>query len=393
MLLQLINHNPDIKRLFDEGYQLELRGGYLLIHHIPYVNAGSEVLYGTLVNQLPINGNIVLPPQTHVIHFNGEHPCNKNGSIISGIQHCSDIQNFGNDIVVHHSFSNKPKQLNCYANHYDKIKRYAEMISAPAKSLNSQVTEKPFLPMIDYETDSVFNYVDTNSSRANIDKINDKLKLLKVGIIGLGGTGSYILDMVSKSRVKEIHLFDADNFNTHNAFRSPGAAQIEILENGISKVDYFITAYSKIRKNLFGHSEYIHEDNLHLLNELDFVFISIDNNDSRKIIIEYLVKKSIPFIDVGMGLEHYNEQILGSLRVTSASEEKFDHIKTRVPMQTLEDNAYTTNIQICELNALNAAMAVIKWKKLFGFYQDLEYEHHSVYSLNVNLLTSEEIKA
>lgn len=94
-----------------------------------------------------------------------------------------------------------------------------------------------------------------------------------------------------------------------------------------------------------------------------------------------------------MGLEAYNEQILGSLRVTSASKDKFNHIENRVPMQTLEDNAYTTNIQICELNAFNAAMAVIKWKKLFGFYQDLESEHHSVYSLNVNQLTSEEIKA
>lgn len=265
MLLQLINHNPDIKRLFDEGYQLELRGGYLLIHHIPYVNASSEVLYGTLVNQLLMNGSNVLPPQTHVIYFIGEHPCNKNASIISGIQHESRTQDFGNDIIVQHSFSNKPKHLNCYANHYDKIKRYAEMISAPAKSLNSQVTEKPFLPMKDYESDSVFNYVDTNSSRANIDKINDKLKHLKVGIIGLGGTGSYILDMISKTKVKEIHLFDADNFNTHNAFRSPGAATIEVLENGMSKVDYFLTAYSKIRKNLIGHFEYIYEDNLHLL--------------------------------------------------------------------------------------------------------------------------------
>ena len=33
------------------------------------------------------------------------------------------------------------------------------------------------------------------------------------------------------------------------------------------------------------------------------------------------------------------------------------------------DDDYNRNIQIADLNALNAAFAVIKWKKLFGFYR------------------------
>jgi hypothetical protein len=37
---------------------------------------------------------------------------------------------------------------------------------------------------------------------------------------GLGGTGSYILDLVSKTPVNEILLFDSDDFLQHNAFRS-----------------------------------------------------------------------------------------------------------------------------------------------------------------------------
>jgi hypothetical protein len=35
-------------------------------------------------------------------------------------------------------------------------------------------------------------------------------------------------------------------------------------------------------------------------------------------------------------------------------------------------------------------MAVIKWKKLCGFYRDLQREYHSTYSLDVNMLLSEE---
>ena len=52
-------------------------------------------------------------------------------------------------------------------------------------------------------------------------------------------------------------------------------------------------------------------------------------------------------------------------------------------------DAYASNIQIAELNALNAAFAVIAWKKRMGFYQDCKNEHHSTYSLNCNLLLSE----
>lgn len=71
----------------------------------------------------------------------------------------------------------------------------------------------------DSANETVFQYIDTNSSRANIEMINMKLERQKIAIIGLGGTGAYILDMVAKTPVKEIHLFDGDSFDQHNAFR------------------------------------------------------------------------------------------------------------------------------------------------------------------------------
>ncbi len=43
-----------------------------------------------------------------------------------------------------------------------------------------------------------------------------------------------------------------------------------------------------------------------------------------------------------------------------------------------------------DLNALNAALAVIKWKKLFGFYRDLKSEHRSQFSIDTNLLLNED---
>jgi len=40
------------------------------------------------------------------------------------------------------------------------------------------------------------------------------------------------------------------------------------------------------------------------------------------------------------------------------------------------EGLYRTNVQISELNAINAALAMIKFKQLRGFYaMDLDYHH------------------
>ena len=52
-----------------------------------------------------------------------------------------------------------------------------------------------------------------------------------------------MLDLVSKTQVAAIHLFDADKMSTHNAFRSPGAATIEELREQPLKVEYFRRRY------------------------------------------------------------------------------------------------------------------------------------------------------
>lgn len=51
-----------------------------------------------------------------------------------------------------------------------------------------------------------------------------------------------------------------------------------------------------------------------------------------------------------------------------------------------EENIYSSNIQVADLNAFNAVMAIIKWKKLKGFYRDLERENHTTYTTDGNML-------
>lgn len=390
MLQQLISHSPDLKRLQDEGYELEVKGGYLLIHHIPYVTHLREVKYGVLVSELSLANSITTTnPSTHVINFIGEFPCNNDGSIISAIQYGSHNQDLGNGIVIHHSFSNKPQ--NGYPNYYEKVSTYCNIISSPAKSIDPLITEKTFRNRTAIIDTDVFQYIDTNSSRAKINAINEKVKGQKISIIGLGGTGAYILDLLSKTPVNEIHIYDGDVLSQHNAFRSPGAVGNEDLDIVPLKVEYYYSVYSKIHQKITAHNCYVSQENLEELLTMSFVFICIDNDVSRKLIIQFLLKNNIPFIDVGLGVNAVDDTLIGTVRVTTGTHEKNNHLVDRIPFVDEDNNDYNTNIQIAELNCLNAVLAVIKWKKLCGFYQDLREEHHSTYSINVNLLTSDEV--
>lgn len=390
MSQQLINLSPDLKRLRDEGYELEVRGGYLLIHHIPYVNQNKEVKFGSFVSNLAlVNGTKTGRPDNHVMYFIGENPCDVNGKVITSIQHSNTTARLNQHITVNRSFSNKPKAG--YANYYEKVRRYDELISAPAQYLDPSVTSKTFKTIPDVNNETVFEYIDTNSSRANIELINSKLEGQRIAIIGLGGTGAYILDLVAKTPVKEIHLYDGDSFDQHNAFRSPGAASIKVLNENPQKAEYYQKTYSNLRKSIYAHDYYIVKKNIHELDTMDYVFICVDKNSVRKPITDYLAKIGVSFTDVGLGVHVVDNQLMGAIRVTSSSKENADHLPLRIFAEDSDNNEYTTNIQIAELNALNATLAVIKWKKECGFYIDQEREYHSSYSIGTSKIFNDDI--
>ncbi|HLW10774.1 MAG TPA: ThiF family adenylyltransferase [Fermentimonas sp.] len=388
MSQQLISLNSDLKQLRDEGFHIEVYGGHLIVRHIPFVNSNREVKMGTFVSTLCLSGNKTSKPDTHVMLFSGEQPCDKNGKVIQAIVH-SNANNRINDVVVQRQFSNKPK--GGYKDYYEKVSTYANIISSPAKALDETVTERPFKPIVETDEKTNFKYFDTNSSRSNLSELTEKFSSQKIAIIGLGGTGSYILDFVAKTNVKEVHLFDGDVFLNHNAFRAPGAPSLETLEKRMSKVEYFKQIYTNMHKGVIAHQCYVGEDNLHLLKDMDYVFLSLDNNQARNEIIDYLLKEGISFVDVGMGIQLAEDKVLGILRTTSSLKGSDEHLANRIPKgSSTADNAYTTNIQIAELNAMNAVFAIIKWKKMSGFYQDYEQEQHLTYSINVSQLLNDD---
>jgi hypothetical protein len=381
----LISPNADLKRLRDEGYFIQIRGGLLLMREIPYVDPQRQIRRGTLISSLTLAGDKTKTPDTHTVHFDGEVPCRANGEPLHSILNQSGTFDLGQGLVARHLFSSKPP--NGYADYYEKMSTYATILAGQATSLDPGVSPRVFRAPED-EDDSVFNYVETASDRAGIGALSDQLRGERVGIIGLGGTGSYILDLVAKTPVREIRLFDDDEFLQHNAFRAPGAPSIEELREAKHKVEYLHGIYSRMHRGITAHPTRLHEGTMGLLDGLTFCFLCLDSGKAKRQIVEKLEAIGASFIDVGMGLELDEGSLGGILRVTSSTPERREAFHNgRVPLGDGGDRGlYSSNIQVADLNSLNASLAVIKWKKLRGFYRDLEKEIHCTYTTDGNML-------
>jgi hypothetical protein len=114
-----------------------------------------------------------------------------------------------------------------------------------------------------------------------------------------------------------------------------------------------------------------------------FAFVCVDKGSSRAVIFDLLISLGIPFIDVGMGLNRNRGPLNGMLRVTyySATSARERRDKGLAELVDSADDIYRTNIQIGELNALNACLAVIRFKQLRGFYFDEANLYHLLFGL------------
>ena len=389
---KLISRSPDLLKLRDEGFEVEVRSGFVLLRNVPYVTALCKVAYGTIVTNLDLNGDITRRPDDHQVWFAGEFPCKSDGTAIAGIAHSTANQTLFPGCDVQHRFSNKP--ADGYADYHAKLSRYAEIISNEARAIDPSVRAQTFKPVAAVEEESIFLYTDSASSRAGIASIATKLAMRKIAIVGVGGTGAYVLDLVAKTHAIEIHLFDGDWFLQHNAFRAPGAANFESLEKRLSKIAYFAGIYSQMRKGVIPHFGFIDDATVGQLAGFDFVFICVDRPAVRKLVSEFLRSQNTPFIDTGMDLELLEDQqcLIGSCRVTMSTPEKSGHFTCHVSTEDSgADEVYQTNIQVADLNALSAALAVVKWKKYCTYYQDCYKEHQSVYAINAHQLSRDEM--
>jgi hypothetical protein len=332
------------------------------------------------------NAGTALPPDNHQVWWTEEFPCFASGRPIEQISNENNQVTLFSGCTVRYRFSNKPEGLTAFADHYSKLVHYVNLLQNQARAIDPSIDARTFRPPpAASASPSPFRYEDSASARAEIQRTSARLAQSRVAVVGLGGTGSYVLDQLAKTPVSEIHLFDGDLFLQHNAFRSPGAATLEELTQQPPKTEYFQRKYSAMHAGIVSHPYNLAEANVNELEGFDFAFVCVDQGRARKLLFDYLMSRGIPMIDVGMNLQAVSEnsKLVGSCRYTLCTREQHDHFATYAP--TAEDDQdvlYRQNVQIADMNALNALLAVMRWKQHLGFYQDDFGVHNATFSVN-----------
>lgn len=386
MFQKLVNHNDDIRHLVEKGCAVAFDSNYMVIRDIPYLDDERKLQTGTIVTKLVFEDQEHVRQEDHQIFFSGSSPHNLEGKPIPNLgdrpaqlvlsEDCPDV-------VVKRAFSHKPRvngNLQGYKDFFEKIICYINVISGPAIELYN-ATPFTFRVVKKVNADPVFKFHDTLTSRAEITDLSNRFKGDVIALIGLGGTGAYLLDFLVKMPVREIRAFDLDCFHVHNAYRSPG--HLEETELRKPKVEVYQARYENFRSGLSFHAKFVDDSCVEDLEGVTFAFVCVDKGSSRAGIFDLLISKSIPFIDVGMGLTRKRGPISGQLRATYFSADHGQKVRDMnlAPLSDNPDDLYKTNIQISELNALNACLAIIKFKQLRGFYFEEVPYHHLLFEI------------
>lgn len=217
------------------------------------------------------------------------------------------------------------------------------------------------------QVERIFEFEIAGEDSRDMRNWRDRAREQRIGIVGLGGVGLWILDLMSKTDVREIRIWDGDEIEGRNLVRAPGWASQDAI--GKNKAEYFGEQYGRIRKGISIQGQYWRSDDSEDRFEgLDFVFVAVDKAEVRTALCEKLEGKRVPFIDVGMGIERRVDRVRGSCQVFLSGK---DPARWRVGIPTAEgagEQEYY-KLQLADLGALNAALAVGMWRRHIEQYE------------------------
>lgn len=380
-LLALASRNPFIDKIINQGYDVGFINAHLVIFGVPYLNASGELKYLDLICPLDLREEYLIDrPSDHKVYYAGEIPCNIDGQKISAGT-SEEVRTVSDQIVGSRMLSSKPEGMSQYDSIDEKINQYLALISSPAVHKYPDATPRRALKKHLEAALSPLKFPDTLSAREGVVDLSHKLLEQNVAIIGCGGTGAYVLDFLAKTHIEEIHLFDDDIIHVHTLFRLPGVYGEKHL--GMSKVEALADTYGHFHGGVKQHPERVDQNNIACLAVFDFVFVCVDDAPSRQMIAQACHSASVPFVDVGMGLNKGANGLYGFVRTAGGERGDFDKLNgtQHLPAKNAHDREYRSQPQIAELNALNAAMAVIRFKQHMGFFDRLTDSHSVVFDV------------
>jgi hypothetical protein len=163
-------------------------------------------------------------------------------------------------------------------------------------------------------------------------------------------------------------------------------------ELGESKSEVYRLRYQSFREGLTINRKYVDRSSTGDFNGVTFAFVCVDKGSARAEIFDLLISLHIPFIDVGMGLNRKQGALAGTIRATYYALDNATKVRDMHLAEMIDDpdDIYRRNVQIAELNALNASIAMVRYKQLRGFYVDDSVCFHLLLGVE-NLRTFTEI--
>ena len=274
----------------------------------------------------------------------------------------------GENLKAYMRWSRKPREQGGprgYRDYREKIETYVDEVGGHAETVRPGILEAARAgvdPVVESQTR--FHYLNTSVYRDGTRGIEKSIEEEVVGVIGVGGTGSYLVDVLAKTNIKELHLYDGQCLGQENGFRLAGA--VRLAEFGKPKVEWHGERYSAVRRDgLVLHQTRVDEKNLEFLDRHTTVFVAVDDLPTRRLIQRACEEKGILHIAVGIGvdLEGERDEQLGAMVQVEIdySPRPPREDEPDAPSEPMAD-VYKSNIQTAELNMLGAAIAIVEWK-------------------------------
>ena len=158
--------------------------------------------------------------------------------------------------------------------------------------------------------------------------------------------------------------------------RAPGAPtdeEIEARRKGrVSKVDYYHSKYTSLREGIHPHD--IRVDSPSMFGEflsahpIDYAFVCIDqltevDSPRQDVVYCALSEAAVPFIDSGVSITVEDDAVKGAV-TTSAYDAGSVAWRDAIPNARAEGKVQGyRNVQLPEVNALAASLAVMEWRR------------------------------
>ncbi len=256
----------------------------------------------------------------------------------------------------------------------DLVHRYAKQIVGAVSAKGHQEDAFPI-------NRGPFKIPNTFEARAGVGPMQDRVRDQRIAIIGLGGTGAYLLDLMAKTPVAEIHLCDCDKLDWHNFMRAPGAPTSDEIESQrqarLEKVNYYLAKYMPLRDGIQPHivrvtdqAEFAEFLSTH---SIDFAFVSIDqrkdcDSPRQDEVYAALSMAKVPFVDSGVSIALENDRVRGAVTTGSYKDGSLDW-QQGIPNARMDGDVLGyRNVQLPEVNALAASLAVMEWRRRTGQY-------------------------